>query len=175
MIRILFLLAATVVLLSFALPSRASDLEQEYIQVRKIALKDPRVRDAFEKADERLNEKILEIDPALKPIVDRKQPMPVEAPKATIEHRQSTVAAPKARGPEHVVVKGETLTSIAGHYRVTVTSLERVNHITDERKLKVGQKLIIPTSVTPEPQPQPTPDAKPAENGSLLDWAKKNL
>ena len=177
-----FPLAMAVALLAFNLPSRATDLEQEYIQVRKIALKDPRVKDAFEKADERLDEKVLEIDPSLKPIVDRKHGQPVEPQSSPVAHRVSV--ASEVRGPAHIVVKGDTLSSIAFHYKVTVASLEKANHITNDRKLKVGQKIIIPDPRNTEPQHQSRPESKPQakaeetpadNNGSLLDWARKNL
>jgi len=45
--------------------SAAGSQEQEYQQVRTIALRDARVRAAYEDADRRLEEKILQIDPAL--------------------------------------------------------------------------------------------------------------
>src|SRR3954463_5870939 len=43
----------------------ADTQKQEYEQVRKIALRDPKVRAAYAEADRRLEAKILEIDPAL--------------------------------------------------------------------------------------------------------------
>ena len=51
----------------------------------EVALKDPKVREAYQKAAERLDDKILEIDPTLKPIVDRertRQPFYPEAEPA---------------------------------------------------------------------------------------------
>jgi LysM repeat protein len=56
--------------------------------------------------------------------------------------------APKAEPPEgkrHVVVKGETLTSIAKHYSIPVSDLKKANKDVDERKLQIGQTLTIPT------------------------------
>ena len=50
--------------------AQGGDLAQEYDQVRKIALKDPKVRAAFDRANEKLNKRIIEIDPALKPFVE---------------------------------------------------------------------------------------------------------
>ncbi len=148
--------------------ARGSDLEAEYAQVRKIALKDPRVQEAFAKANDRLNQRILEIDPSLKPIVDRQSRMP--APAATpvlvnrraVETPRAAPVAPVAQGREHIVVSGETLDSIAHHYKVRVATLERVNHITDARKLQVGQKLMIPVSENAVAAPAPEPSAQPA-------------
>ena len=159
----------------------ATDLEQEYVQVRKIALKDPKVQAAFQKADERLNEKIIEIDPALKAIVERES-LHHQGPQQEAVHGHPVAAAPRPAGREHIVVKGETLTVIAEHYHVTVASLKSANQITDERKLRVGQKLVIPggTAPTATPKPEATPQdaakgSKSDDLGSWWDEVKKNL
>ena len=54
-------------------------------------------------------------------------------------------AAPPASGDgkEHVVQKGETLSSIAKSYGVTVGDLRKANNVIGS-DLKVGQKLVIP-------------------------------
>ncbi len=54
--------------------------------------------------------------------------------------------------PRHVVEKGETLTSIAKRYNITIDDLQKLNKITDGRKLQIGQSLIIPAPKAPEPQ-----------------------
>jgi len=46
-------------------------------------------------------------------------------------------------GKEHVVQKGETLTSIAKQYGVSVAALKKANNLTSDT-LAVGQKLVIP-------------------------------
>jgi len=53
----------------------------------------------------------------------------------------------------HVVTKGETLTSIAKHYKLTVGDLLKVNKIANDRMLQIGQTLVIP-SPTPVENPQ---------------------
>jgi LysM repeat protein len=50
-----------------------------------------------------------------------------------------------AAGNTHVVARGETLTSIAKMHSVTVSELQKANHIDNDRKLQIGQTLIIPT------------------------------
>ena len=72
----------------------------------------------------------------------------------------ATAAAPIASSPHsvvagnvHTVARGETLTSIAKMYKVTVDDLQKANHIEDGRKLQAGQTITIPT-------------ASPAEAGS---------
>ena len=44
----------------------------------------------------------------------------------------------------HLVAKGETLTSIAKQHKVTISELQKLNHIENDRKLQIGQTLIIP-------------------------------
>ena len=50
----------------------------------------------------------------------------------------------------HVVSKGETLTSIAKHYKVSIADLIKLNKIENDRKLQIGQTLTIPTPKTSE-------------------------
>ena len=49
-------------------------------------------------------------------------------------------------GASHIVAKGETLTSIAKRYKVSVKALTKANHIAKEATLQVGQKLVIPSA-----------------------------
>ena len=114
--------------------AQGGDLAQEYNQVRSIALKDPKVRAAFDRANEKLNRRIIEIDPALKPFVESQSRKP----------KKPTKQAPHA--VSHVVAKGETLTSIAKRYKVSVNSLTKANHIAKEATLRVGQKLAVPSA-----------------------------
>jgi len=55
-------------------------------------------------------------------------------------------AHPSVDGNTHTVARGETLTSIAKMYKVTVDELQKANHIEDGRKLQAGQAIIIPTT-----------------------------
>jgi hypothetical protein len=84
-----------------------------------------------------------------------------ESPEPSIPKALPAEAADHpSTGPVHIVTKGETLTAIAKHYKVTVPELLKVNKITDVRKLQIGQTLVlppgakIPESPTPPPQPQ---------------------
>lgn len=60
-------------------------------------------------------------------------------------------AEPVTPSVQHVVEKGETLTSIAKHYSISIAELQKLNKITNERKLQIGQTLNVPVSKTPEP------------------------
>jgi LysM repeat protein len=144
-----------------------NDQAQEYIQARKIALKDPGVQSAYSKADEKLDDRIMEIDPSLKPYVEKRR-----AKATTAALAASATPAPVVKQPvaakavssdgTHVVLKGETLSSIALQYKVSVSSLKSANNITDERKLRAGQKLIIPAAKTTSAETKSTPAATPA-------------
>jgi LysM repeat protein len=75
----------------------------------------------------------------------------------------ATAAAPAAspshspvEGNTHTVARGETLTSIAKMYKVTVDDLQKANHIEDGRKLQAGQTIIIPTA-SPAASGSPSP------------------
>ena len=57
-------------------------------------------------------------------------------------------------GNTHIVARGETLTSIAKQHSVTVSDLQKANHIENDRKLQIGQTLIIPTG-SPASSPSP--------------------
>jgi LysM repeat protein len=59
-------------------------------------------------------------------------------------------------GNMHTVARGETLTSIAKMYKVTVDDLQKANHIEDGRKLQAGQTITIPTA-SPAASGSPSP------------------
>ena len=160
MIHRIFILILGVLLLPHGLRAAASAApEKEYQQVRTIALRDARVQSAYRDADRRLDAKIIQIDPALESYVKAKQASRegVPAPKsvAKVQTKPFTNAKPVAKTAPakpavagkstHVVAAGETLNGIAKKYRVSVGALKDTNQIKDERKLRVGQALTIPS------------------------------
>jgi LysM repeat protein len=50
---------------------------------------------------------------------------------------------PPVTGTEHEVRSGETLTSIAKQYGVTIAELRKANNLTGDA-LRIGQKLVVP-------------------------------
>src|ERR1700745_4127894 len=56
----------------------------------------------------------------------------------------------------HIVTRGETLTSIAKLYKVSVEELQNANHIEDGRKLQAGQTIVIPVA-SPASSSSPSP------------------
>lgn len=63
----------------------------------------------------------------------------------------STSPTPPLNGTSHIVARGETLTSIAKSYNVSITDLQKYNHIENPLKLQAGQTLMIPPSSSPAP------------------------
>jgi len=55
---------------------------------------------------------------------------------------------PPAGSLTHVVERGENLTSIARKYGTTASDLIKLNRIRDERRLQIGQELLIPADAT---------------------------
>ena len=53
----------------------------------------------------------------------------------------------------HVIKSGETLSTIAKRYGITVESIVRANHIADPKKVRVNQKLVIPSSKIANEEP----------------------
>lgn len=79
------------------------------------------------------------------------KPAPEVAPAAAEPAKGEGI--PKADavpGTKHVVAKGETLTSIAKQYNISIADLKNANKIDNERKLQIGQILSVPTAKTPE-------------------------
>ncbi len=174
-----------------------ADLAQEYDQVRKIALRDSHVRDAFDKANERLEQKIVELDPALKSYAASHRqgaPAPAAPAEPFVAHHAATkpAAPPAPAAPAHaaapthtaasgsqkthVVASGETVALIAHRYHVSAASIESANHISDPRKLQVGQTLIIPSggsspSAAAAPT-KPSASATPSDPQSDGLWDK---
>jgi LysM repeat protein len=70
---------------------------------------------------------------------------------STITPAPAESPAKAGNGNSHIVARGETLTSIAKMYSVSVTELQKYNHIDNPLKLQAGQTLLIPPSPIPSP------------------------
>jgi LysM repeat protein len=81
------------------------------------------------------------------------------APNYSPSPSPSETAHGPTGGNSHTVARGETLTSIAKMYNVSVIELQRFNHIENDRKLQIGQTLAIPG---PGGSPSPSVSASPA-------------
>jgi LysM repeat protein len=74
------------------------------------------------------------------------------APRAS----EASSPLPAGSGNTHIVAKGETLTSIARQHKVTIEELQKFNHIENDRKLQIGQTLVIPGAPGASPSPAPS-------------------
>ena len=85
------------------------------------------------------------------------------APGASAPEEFATATAPKAEPvqPRHIVVKGDTFTSVAKQYGISIGDLQKANKEVNERKIQIGQSLNLPPNAqikptaTPEPKPNP--------------------
>ena len=136
----LVLFAACTVSVASVFAAQGNDLALEYEQVKKIALKDPKVRAAFDKANQMLDRRMIQIYPSLKPFIEAQRAKVKRSERAV----KSAPAPRSAAGRTHTVAKGETLTSIAKRYKLSVDRLAKANNIAKEGTLKIGQKLVVP-------------------------------
>ena len=72
----------------------------------------------------------------------------------------SAVPAGEPDATTHVVKRGENLTTIARHANTTVFELLKLNKIEDERKLQIGQVLLLPKPGASPAAPQPKTDSQ---------------
>jgi LysM repeat protein len=78
------------------------------------------------------------------------------APSASTSTSPTSTSTPEpsakaGNGNSHIVARGETLTSIARMYNVSVNELQKYNHIDNPLKLQAGQTLLIPPLPIPSP------------------------
>lgn len=66
-------------------------------------------------------------------------------------------SAPSGSGTRHTVQSGETPGGIASQYGVSVTDLMSTNNISDPRRMKLGQELVIPGTGSSASGGSPTP------------------
>ena len=79
---------------------------------------------------------------------------PTSAPVATAVETSPSSAG--QTGSTHIVAHGETLTSIAKMHKVGIEELQKFNHIENDRKLQIGQRLVIPGAQNAAPSPSAT-------------------
>ena len=126
--------------------------------------------------------------PASQPAVAPTVPAPAASPApSTVPPTKSPVVTPGPR-PEgavvHVVKAGDTLSGIAAQYDVPLEELLKLNNLTRESVIEVGQEIVVkvekPTAVPPSPTAAPTqppaatltlpppPTATPVQDGLCL-------
>jgi len=80
---------------------------------------------------------------------------PSPSPAASTAVAAEASKPPQRSGNNHVVATGETLTSIAKMHKVTVEELQKFNHIENDRKLQIGQTIMIPPAASTSPSASP--------------------
>lgn len=105
----------------------------------------------------KLEQQVAHIRPGVM-IGETPSPTPATNSAASTEAPKATPPASAPSGNSHVVAKGETLTSIAKMHKVSVEELQKFNHIENDRKLQIGQTIMIPP---PASSPGTSPAASP--------------
>ncbi|HEU0274095.1 MAG TPA: LysM peptidoglycan-binding domain-containing protein [Candidatus Udaeobacter sp.] len=70
--------------------------------------------------------------------------------RETSANRQAAPTKLVSSGKTYVVKKGDNPVTIAKKLKVSYDDLIALNHIEDPRKLRIGQKLLIPNATTPK-------------------------
>src|SRR6266566_6722437 len=122
-------------------PSKSVDVPQLEALAKKIDEQNAKI-DALSQEILKLEQQIAHIRPGV--MIGESTPS-AASPAAAVVAGSSPLPA---GANTHIVARGETLTSIAKMYRVTVDELQNANHIEDGRKLQAGQTISIPTSAT---------------------------
>ena len=125
-------------------PDDATQLEA---LVKKIDEQNAKI-DALSQEILKLEQQVSRIRPGV--MVGESTPSAVTAPAS------AESPSHPAGGNAHIVARGETLTSIAKMYKVSVDELQKANHIEDGRKLQAGQTIMIPAAQPAAPSASPS-------------------
>src|SRR6266853_3289150 len=129
-------------------PAKSDDATQLEALVKKIDEQNAKI-DALSQEILKLEQQIAHIRPGV--MVGENTPSPA-TPSASAES-----ASHPMNGNTHTVARGETLTSIAKMYKVTIDELQKANNIEDGRKLQAGQTIVIPSPAASAPSASPAP------------------
>lgn len=103
-----------------------------------------------------LSQQILKLQQTVAQLAPQSEKASASSPAAMSARETTSAPVAAGNGPTHVVTRGETLTSIARHYKVGIDDLRKLNRIEDDRKLQAGQTLAIPgASAAPTPATSP--------------------
>lgn len=78
------------------------------------------------------------------PLAETKPQVPAASAPAPAKVSTKTQTKVSDSGKSYVVAKGDNPVTIAKKFKVPYDDLVALNHIDDPRKLKIGQKLLIP-------------------------------
>jgi LysM repeat protein len=141
-------LAATAFAQTFATtPAKSSDASQLEALTKKIDEQNAKI-DILSQEIIKLEQQISHARPGI--MIGEGAP-PISTTATSTSSPVTESPRPILNGNSHTVSRGETLTSIARLYKVSVEELQKFNHIEDGRKLQAGQTIMIPPSPTPTP------------------------
>lgn len=102
--------------------------------------------------------------------LDNPSPTPIATPTApTPTPTRDLVPRPDiARAPTHIVAAGETLSTLAEQYGITLEALAAYNQLTNLDTLEVGQVLLLPPEVERPAEPESGETAAGADAAPLL-------
>jgi LysM repeat protein len=95
------------------------------------------------------------------------------APTPTPTPTPTTGSQPSTQSVEYIVQSGDTLLRIANRFGVTTQQVMSFNSISNPNLIRVGQRLLIPTStdaVAPTTQPAPAPTASPSPTEATTSY-----
>ena len=76
----------------------------------------------------------------------------VSAPATRVAANPTYVPAAPAGGNAHIVASGDTLYSLARHYRLTPMAIARANNVGLDHKIRIGERIVIPGSAAIAPR-----------------------
>jgi len=85
-------------------------------------------------------------------------------PSHSVAKNEQQPKTPSSSGKTYVVKKGDSPAGIAKKLRVSYNDLIAINHIDDPRKLKIGQKLLVPEPAKPKTTTSKATDKKKKQN-----------
>jgi LysM repeat protein len=127
-------------------PAKPAEATQIEALAKKIDEQNAKI-DALSQEILKLEQQLSHVRPGV--MIGEASPAPATGAAPAIAPLHPATAA----GNTHTVARGETLTSIAKMYKVTVDELQKANHIEDGRKLQAGQTIMIPIAGSPTPTP----------------------
>lgn len=116
-------------------------------------------------------------------LVSTGAPAKASAPRRPTPSRPSSTASSRptaAKGRIHVVRAGETMSGIAGRYRLSLTKLLAANRLRSSGLIYAGQRIVVPGSArvvasSPKPVTRPRTPSKLRPTGSAVEKSRRTL
>ncbi len=115
----------------------------------EVVVPDATSLDVVALAAEVAEEEVLELNPhIMRRVTPGGRPTTVRVPRGTsngfLERYAAIPVKQRVTVTEHVVASGETLTHVAGRYRVSISELRAANPGVRPRRMQIGQRLLVP-------------------------------